>query len=86
MGSCEKHCWAGFKMCPECLEELDMTTKQKQSGFEDDPSRMNYCQHPSHHPPNHMVIPAGQQYRHICPSCGKESVIKSNAITCEAKL
>lgn len=39
------------------------------------------CNDPSHSPPGLLHIPYGQQYRHICPACGAEKVIKSSAVT-----
>jgi len=39
------------------------------------------CMDAQHQPPMNLNIPYGQQYRHICPSCGNEIVIKSSAVT-----
>ncbi len=39
------------------------------------------CSHPEHHPPAHICIPQGMQYRHICPGCGAESVIRPTQVT-----
>ena len=50
----------------------------RKSGFEDAPSSKR-CRHPEHNPPNHLYIPPGKQYRHICPGCGKEMVIQSSS-------
>ncbi len=33
------------------------------------------CNDPEHKPPTHICIPQGMGYKHICPSCGKISVI-----------
>lgn len=33
------------------------------------------CQDRSHNPPSHMVIPQGQGYRHVCPSCGNVQIV-----------
>lgn len=33
-----------------------------------------------HEPPKFLYIPPGKQYRHICPSCGFESVIRGNQV------
>ena len=50
---------------------------EKQSGFEPyDGPEINICRHPSHTPPMHLYIPVGQQYRHICPGCGRETVLR----------
>ena len=48
---------------------------KRESGFEDDP-RGVLCRHPEHAPPGHMVIPPGEIYRHVCPACGRESVLR----------
>jgi len=55
----------------------------KQSGFEDMVEANKLCIHPEHNPPMHLCIPYGKQYRHVCPDCGKETVMKSPQITCE---
>lgn len=33
------------------------------------------CQDRAHNPPGYMVIPQGQGYRHVCPSCGKVQIV-----------
>lgn len=38
------------------------------------------CRDPEHNPPTMMYVPPGTTYTHRCPSCGKESVIKSPRI------
>lgn len=54
----------------KALNEL----KDKKSGFFDlEPTII--CRHPEHEPPKHLHIPQGKGYRHICPSCGKETVL-----------
>ena len=35
------------------------------------------CIHPSHEPPNMMVIPI-EGYTHICPCCGKKTRMQTN--------
>lgn len=55
---------------------------KKQSGLEDDPWVMNQCIDPSHNPPNMICIPQGKIYRHICPRCGKESILRRMNVTC----
>jgi len=42
------------------------------SKFEDD----RPCIHPGHHPPTQMVIPYGKKYRHVCPGCGKVTLVR----------
>lgn len=49
--------------------------KKKRGGFEDIP-KQEQCLHPGHRPPSHMVIPQGKQYRHICPGCGRETLMR----------
>jgi len=41
-----------------------------------------FCLDINHSPPTHLWIPQGKQYRHICPTCGKEQVLKSVTVTC----
>jgi hypothetical protein len=36
------------------------------------------CLSPSHNPPTHLYIPAGEVYRHYCKSCGAEFIIRSS--------
>lgn len=61
-----------------------MKTKKK-SGFEDDPAVKNPCRDRQHEPPQHIVIPQGKIYRHICPSCGRETVIRPPQVTLGAR-
>ena len=55
--------------------------KQGQSGFEDDnlpeDSRYAICNHPGHQPPQHLYVPPGKKYRHVCPGCGKVTYLRS---------
>lgn len=48
---------------------------ERRGGFEPDPTP-EICRHREHNAPTHMVIPQGQQYRHICPGCGNEIVLR----------
>ncbi len=48
---------------------------KKESGFEDD-QRQTPCVSSQHNPPSHMVIPPGKVYRHVCPSCGREVILR----------
>jgi len=50
--------------------------RRKQSGFEDLPPELR-CTHLEHNPPTGLYIPQGKQYRHVCPACGKEVVLRS---------
>ncbi len=56
-------------------------TTSKRSGFEPLPESMKMCRHPQHGPPSHLYIPPDQQYRHVCPSCGKEFVLTPTNIS-----
>lgn len=39
------------------------------------------CFHPEHsNYPTHLYIPPGQSYIHVCPGCGKETILHGNAI------
>ena len=50
------------------------------SGFEPD-MRSGYCRHAEHLPPSHLHIPEGKQYRHVCPACRAQFVLRSNGAT-----
>lgn len=39
------------------------------------------CMSPEHNPPTHLYIPPGESYTHVCPACGKETVLRSPNIT-----
>lgn len=52
----------------------------RESGLEDDPDYKEQCNLPEHNPPMHIFIPRGKRYCHICPACGYETVIRSNAV------
>ena len=54
-------------------------------GLEDDPDYVRPCMHPAHNPPTHIYIPEGKRYRHICPACGKEQIIKASRVTMRAE-
>lgn len=67
----------------ELLEyQLNGIPGQKKSGFEVDPDIPKPCFHQEHRPPTGMVIPPGLRYRHVCPGCGTEVVIRSVRVTC----
>lgn len=51
-------------------------TKPK-SGFFDLPKE-EICTDPEHNPPAHLFIPKGKGYSHICPKCGKVTILKNN--------
>lgn len=58
---------------------------KKRGGFEDIPKSEigSLCLDPEHAPPMHLWIPPGKQYRHICPSCGHEVVMRAPQVTME---
>ncbi len=62
----------------EVMRDKEKWTKKK-SGFEDDPAPAR-CLHREHEPPSHMVIPQGKLYRHVCPGCGRETVLRAPQI------
>lgn len=49
-------------------------------GFEDDDDFPEPCSHPEHNPPSHLVIPRGKRYRHVCPSCGRQMVLRGSPV------
>lgn len=49
-------------------------SKKPKSGFFDLP-KDETCKDREHNPPSHMVIPHGQGYNHVCPSCGAVTTI-----------
>jgi len=54
----------------------DKNPDKPKGGFEDIPAQER-CLNREHEPPSHMVIPAGKQYRHVCPGCGKVAVMRA---------
>jgi hypothetical protein len=69
-----------MKFVPGTAEPWDNTPKK--GGFEPlEPSEFaEPCISPSHNPPTHLYIPPGQQYRHVCPCCGMEVVMRPTQI------
>ena len=59
--------------------------KDKKSGFFDLPKDKT-CKDPAHNPPSHMVIPQGQGYHHVCPSCGAETTVIPTQYTLNANV
>lgn len=72
----------GDPFCP-CLMNKMAAHKwpEQRGGFEDIP-QVERCNSPEHNPPSHICIPYGKQYRHICPDCKKEQVVKSLEVYC----
>lgn len=52
---------------------------ENKRGFFDLPPE-DFCNHPEHDPPSHMVIPEGKGYRHVCPGCGRVVVLRGSAV------
>lgn len=52
-----------------------LTGESKKSGFFDLPKAKKECNHPSHEPPGNIYIPPGKGYRHVCPACGRKSIL-----------
>ena len=56
--------------------------KNEKSGFEPiDNKWIKTCFSPSHNPPMHLYIPPGQQYVHICPTCGAKIIMLGSTFT-----
>lgn len=56
----------------------EMVKPKKQGGFFDLPktdSNIGNCKSNEHNPPSHLHIPQGKGFKHICPACGKQTVI-----------
>ena len=54
---------------------IKINTKSQMSGFKPIPKLERPCSNPSHNPPSHLCIPQGQQYEHVCPSCGQSIIL-----------
>jgi hypothetical protein len=50
---------------------------QQQSGFEDDP-HWKFCTDPAHEPPTALYVPPGKLYRHVCPGCGAQALLRGD--------
>ena len=55
--------------------------KIDKSGFEPYPDYVEQCLDMCHNPPMHLYIAPGQQYRHVCPTCGQVTILKGNNIS-----
>lgn len=72
-------------ICPRCGNPLVPNPlpnpRKEKSHMEDDDDNewgKNWsCIHPEHNPPMHICIPPGKKYVHICPGCGKKTIIRS---------
>lgn len=49
---------------------------QKEGGFERIDEWKPVCLSSEHQPPKHIVIPPGQQFRHVCPRCGDTVILR----------
>jgi hypothetical protein len=56
----------------EGIEQISIPPKR--GGFFDLPKEKK-CKDREHEPPKHLHIPQGKGYRHVCPTCGEETVI-----------
>lgn len=59
----------------------DLSPEKALGGFEPLPELYAACGHPEHSPPMHLWIPPGQQYRHVCPRCHCEFVLRPTQVT-----
>lgn len=60
-----------------CFCDGSCYKEEKRSGFIDDVDGLKKsCTDIDHNPPMFIHIPCGKIYRHICPSCKKETLIK----------
>jgi hypothetical protein len=55
---------------------MEAVRNKKRGGLEPIPDQLRQCSDPEHRPPTHISIPNGMQYRHICPTCGLEQVLR----------
>jgi hypothetical protein len=66
-------------------------TAGRESRIEDDPDVQQVragdkrCRHPRHHPPGDVAIPYGKRFRHICPRCGWELLVRTQTRTLAAE-
>jgi len=85
MNNIEKEFFANISVAdPEDLN--------KHSGIEDDPYYGNkntsynfkikeICTNPGHNPPMFISIPPGKIYRHVCPGCGANFILRPAQVT-----
>ena len=52
----------------------------KESGFFP-LDKKKVCNSREHNPPSHLHIPQGQGYQHVCPQCGKVTIIYPQQIS-----
>jgi hypothetical protein len=69
-----------MKNITELLKEFQDLENVEKGGFFPLP-QSNKCNSSEHEPPKYLYIPPGQGYRHVCPACGKVSVIIPPQIT-----
>lgn len=62
------------------FKEMRSPVKAPVCGLEPIPKEELPCDDMSHFPPNFICIPYGMQYRHKCPSCGHESIVRSSEV------
>lgn len=62
------------------VDEQEKKLFEEKGGFFDLPNILT-CRHPEHNPPQHIHIPNGKGYRHICPGCRKVTDLIPQQIT-----
>lgn len=50
----------------------------------DPDAKQDFCIHPQHEPPRHIVIPHGSKLVHTCPACGQTVTIRPNVVRMSA--
>jgi hypothetical protein len=61
-------------------DPLNPLRKGSGSGFFDLPG-IKQCRSLEHNPPMYIYIPNGQGYKHVCPQCGKVSILIPPQVT-----
>ncbi len=67
---------SGIEIDPAQIRDMRKRIAERRGGMEPIPEKIEPCRHPEHQPPSHICIPNGMQYRHVCPACGIEQVIR----------
>lgn len=61
------------------IDNLPLDNNKKGGYFRPIKEWKKICRDPNHNPPMYLYIPPGQEYVHICPSCGAEIVIRGQS-------
>lgn len=67
----------------QSLEKLEDLLPAK-CGFFDLP-KIKRCNDREHEPPKYLYIPQGKGYKHVCPTCGSETIMIPQQISFKAK-